>query len=181
MKRKSNLLIILLLCIVLILVLYFFIKKLNYNKDNEIIVSNDNSTYLYENVSSSNFAQNQENETPKLHLYTQEQLDKRSVDNVTMHIKEGTLSNTGVTLVITDNNEASFLYGHDYVIEKKENGEWKRLKALNDTVILSLDAFTVGYDKTAVFNIDWTDRYGVLKSGEYRILKSFLSAEFTIK
>lgn len=49
---------------------------------------------------------------------------KISQNDVTMTIKDGTLTNSGATLVLINNSDKSFQYGNPYEIEikKKENG-----------------------------------------------------------
>ena len=45
---------------------------------------------------------------------------KISQNDVSMSIKDGTLSNTGVTLVLTNNSDKDFQYGNPYEIEIKK-------------------------------------------------------------
>ena len=42
-----------------------------------------------------------------------------NLDNVTMEIKQGTLTKTGVTIIITDNNVNPYTYGMWFRIDKK--------------------------------------------------------------
>ena len=49
---------------------------------------------------------------------------KISQNDVTMTIKEGTLTNKSATLVLTNNSDKNFEYGNPYEIEVKKDDEW---------------------------------------------------------
>lgn len=67
-------------------------------------------------------------------------LRNRTVDNVTMRIKEETVSKTGTTFIVMDKNEASCGYSDEYRIDRKLFGIWvpviplSKKKALIDLV-----------------------------------------------
>lgn len=110
--------------------------------------------------------------------------------DVSMAIKENTLTNTSATVIITDTSSRNNVYGNSYKIEKKENGLWTELKPKNEMNFTSI-GYVVGEDHTLEFNINWEYFYGKLDSGEYRILKDtseagegtnhYITAEFVIK
>ena len=52
---------------------------------------------------------------------------KISQNDVTMTIKEGTLTNRSATLVLTNNGDKNFQYGDPYEIEIKKDGEWHKI------------------------------------------------------
>lgn len=107
--------------------------------------------------------------------------------DITMTIKEGTLTRTSATVIIKDNNKEHG-YGESYSIEKNENGEWKSVKQIGEYFI-NMITWSTGITGKLNFNIDWSKRYGELENGEYRIVKSVstsegkreLYAEFTIE
>lgn len=95
------------------------------------------------------------------------------LENVTMVIKDGTLTKTGATIVITDLSGDDNTYGKDFRIDKKENNKWKKL----DVVVKGNYGFhMVGYevneDNILEMKIDWNWLYGKLDTGEYRLVKS---------
>ena len=51
---------------------------------------------------------------------------KISQNDVTMTIKDGTLTNSGATLILTNNSDKNFQYGTSYEIEIKKDGEWHK-------------------------------------------------------
>ncbi len=122
---------------------------------------------------------------------TSEEIDKlmseRSIDKVDMKIKEGTLTNKGVTIIITDRNELPYSYGETYKIERLENREWKSLPEgyySGDDI-----AYIIGRDGKTEMNLNWEEYYKKLEKGKYRILmqvipgddNTIISTEFEIK
>lgn len=96
-----------------------------------------------------------------------------SMDNVTIEIKQGTLTKTGVTVIITDNNVNPYTYGMWFRIDKKiGNDDWKELKPIGtDISIFTEVAYVVGKNKKLELNQDWSKYYGALETGEYRLVK----------
>lgn len=112
-------------------------------------------------------------------------------EGVSMVIKRGTLTRRGATVVITDVSGKDNIYGEEYRIDKKVDGEWKEL----DVVVEGNYAWnSIGYsvdeDNTLELKINWEWLYGKLEGGEYRIVKDtsvalenekhYFSAEFRI-
>lgn len=93
-------------------------------------------------------------------------------DDISMYIKEGTLTNRSVTVIINDNSDRENIYGASYKIEKEENGIWIELESKNEMVFNSI-GYIVNEDNTLEFDIDWEYFYGKLKNGKYRLLKDF--------
>lgn len=107
-------------------------------------------------------------------------------NEITMIIKEGTLTRTSATVIVEDSNKEHF-YGENYSIEKSEDGGWKSLKQIGVYIfnMISVRSITGKLN----FNLDWSERYGELENGKYRIVKSVhtpegektVYAEFTIE
>lgn len=116
---------------------------------------------------------------------------KISQNDVTMTIKDGTLTNKSVTLILTNNSDRKIQYGSPYEIEIKKNGEWHKINAeLNFT----LQLFILESKEKNEFELNFEDGYGKLPSGTYRVIKKidkekedglfdsfYVSTEFTIK
>lgn len=113
-------------------------------------------------------------------------------EDISMIIKEGTLSRTGATVIITDVSGKDNVYGQEYRIDKKENGKWKELDVIVEGDYgWNLIGYSVGEDNKLELEQNWEWLYGSLEDGEYRIVKStsepseetkyYFSAEFTIK
>lgn len=112
----------------------------------------------------------------------------RTIDNVEMKIKDGTLTRTSATIVIEDKNEEPYGYGEWFRIDKNENGEWKELEAIDENYSFTDIAYIPREDGTSEINVNWGDLYGELENGEYRLVKelygdetNYIYAEFTIE
>lgn len=116
---------------------------------------------------------------------------KVSQNDVIMTIKDGTLTNKSVTLILTNNSDRKIQYGSPYEIEIKKNDEWYKINAkLNFTLPL----FILESKKKNEFKLNFEEGYGKLSSGTYRVIKKidkekedglfdsfYVSTEFTIK
>lgn len=112
-------------------------------------------------------------------------------NDVIMTIKDGTLTNKSVTLVLANNSDKKIQYGSSYEIEIKKNDEWHKINAkLNFT----LQLFILESKEKNEFELNFEDGYGKLPSGTYRVIKKidkekedgvfdsfYVAAEFTIK
>jgi hypothetical protein len=115
-------------------------------------------------------------------------------DGVNMTVKKGTVSSTKLTLVFKNNSRSQCIYGEDFSLEKKINGEWYQVPV---TIKGNYGFNSIGYNLASGDEkekaMDWGWLYGNLNRGEYRIVKSILdfraagnydtynlAAEFTI-
>lgn len=114
------------------------------------------------------------------------------LENVSMKIKDGTLTKTGATVIITDTSNLDHTYGVEYRLEKFENNEWIKLKMKPETYAWTLVGYFVDENNELEMEHDWDYLYGELESGHYRLVKNLslqegeqmvtheFSAEFTI-
>lgn len=93
---------------------------------------------------------------------------KISQNDVTMTIKDGTLTNSGATLVLINNSDKSFQYGNPYEIEIKKEGEWHKI---NVELNFTMPAFQLSARENNEIEINWENGYGKLEKGTYRIIK----------
>lgn len=91
--------------------------------------------------------------------------------DITLSIKEDTLTNTGVTLLLTNNTDKTYSYGNPFWIEKEQDGKWYKLKA-KEGIAFTLPAYGIKSGEVKKWDLDWEDMYGKLTSGTYRIIKS---------
>ena len=89
-------------------------------------------------------------------------------NDVKMSIKDGTLTNTGATLVLTNNSDKNFQYGNPYEIEIKKDGEWHKI---NVELTFTMPAFQLSARENKEIEINWENGYGKLAKGTYRIIK----------
>lgn len=112
-------------------------------------------------------------ELEKNHIYVEEKIEDRDTEKVNIEVKEDSISKSGVTIVVTDENKKIYTWDDFYTIEQKIDGNWKKVKSIKN--IKDKKDYVVNYnvDKNnqIIFEIDWTPYYGELSSGIYRIVK----------
>ena len=100
-----------------------------------------------------------------------------TLEGVTMNIKENTLTKSGATIIITDNNKTKYTYEEYYKLEKRIDHIWYELKPKSD-VIFNEMGYLVDDNNELEMNIDWSKTYGNLTSGKYRIIKRIYDGEY---
>ncbi len=91
--------------------------------------------------------------------------------NLKISLKENSLSNVGLTMVLENVSDRNLEYGTPYSIEKYEDGYWKNAQTINE-LFFTMQAFGLNKGETKEININWKNGYGKLK-GKYRIVKDF--------
>ena len=100
-----------------------------------------------------------------------------TLKNVTMNIKDNTLTKSGATIIITDNNKVKYTYEEYYKLEKRIDHIWYELKPSGD-VLFNEMGYLVDDNNELEMNIDWSKSYGNLTSGKYRIIKRIYDGEY---
>ena len=95
----------------------------------------------------------------------------RSPENVQIKVIDDTISENGITIVITDNNKTPYNWGENYKIEQKNNDIWEEIKP-NKNVIVNSVNYNVDENNQITYRINWNEYYGTLEKGIYRIVKS---------
>ena len=115
--------------------------------------------------------------------------DLNLAENIAMKIKDGSLTNTGATVIITDlsGNENVDLINRKFKIDYKKNEKWYRLesKIKNEVTVRTSDNTMENGDNAYTQEINWEKYYGKLDKGHYRIVKEvkadlYIVAEFDI-
>lgn len=99
--------------------------------------------------------------------------------DITLAVKEDSLTDTGLILLITNETSDTFTYGYEYGLEVKQDDQWYRLK-----IKMAVPAIAVflkeGPGSTEEFHVRWNK--GDVSEGNYRIVKDIgkytLAAEF---
>lgn len=133
-------------------------KENSVSKDYNILITN---SYTIEGIEASSTTNSSETID----------LQNRNIENVTVEIIEDTITKSGATVVITDNNEIPYSWDENfYRIEKKINGNWQDINSNKP-----MDSLLIGYlrneNNQIKFNINWSSDYGTLDAGTYRILE----------
>ena len=89
-----------------------------------------------------------------------------------MEINKETVSKTGLTVVITDYNEEPFGWGPGYEVLKLVNNEqWIPVES-KVPMIFNEIAYVLDENKQWEYKIDWTNFYGELEPGTYKLKKT---------
>lgn len=115
---------------------------------------------------------------------------KITENDVSLSIKENTLTTSSATLILKNNSNTEIQYGNSYEIEIKHNKKWYKL---DGEMYFTLPLFFLEPNKTVELEVNWEDGYKKLKKGTYRIIKEikiekenntfdsfYVAAEFTI-
>lgn len=111
------------------------------------------------------------NENIYVNLSLDDDTELNELEHVSMSIKEGTLTNTSATIVITDYSGGKYIYGDPFRIDKKENGTWSEVNGACDNCAFNMMAYGPDINGILTFDLDWNRMYGKLLPGRYRIVK----------
>lgn len=121
-------------------------------------------------------------------LITTESDVKIENSNVTLKVREETLTNKGATFVLENNRRDIIDYTLAYEIEAKRDNKWYKLGIINEFVE---EIYEVDAKSTDQIIVDWENTYLKLPKGEYRLVKEisvpstlelfYVAGEFTIK
>jgi len=64
--------------------------------------------------------------------------------------------------------------GAAYWLEKEENGSWERVPTISDEIVWFADTYTIETNVETEIPVDWSNLYGELGQGKYRIGKEVL-------
>lgn len=117
-----------------------------------------------------------------------------SFEGVSMTVKDGTVSATGLTLEFDNTTDSECIYGEYYILEKKIEGNWFQVHAsFKGEYAFDSIGYILEPHGESEWTSDWEWLYGSLEPGEYRIVKDildfrgtgdydkyFLAAEFTL-
>lgn len=121
-------------------------------------------------------------------LITTESDVKIENSNVTLKVREETLTNKGATFVLENNRKDIIDYTLAYEIEAKRDNKWYKLGIIAEFVE---EIYEVDAKSTDQIIVDWEKTYLKLPKGEYRLIKEisvpstlelfYVAGEFTIK
>ena len=172
--------------LIILVAIFFYIREYkntkNKNTNNyNFIKSNENT------ITNNNTIINNGNNIPNNNDV--QGLKERSIKNVKMEIKEGTLNKDGASIIIKDTNLYPFSYGYWFKIEKKVNNNWQEPKIINHEYTFPALGFNINNTGKFETNVKWIDLYGALDKGTYRLIKKvydnegseiYFSVEFNI-
>ena len=94
-------------------------------------------------------------------------------DEVSLMIKEKTLTKKGATFLLKNNTDKDYAFGMEYIIESKEGNRWEELETITGAPLTWNEiAYILKAHEEREITIDWSDGYGELKIGDYRLVKT---------
>lgn len=117
-----------------------------------------------------------------------------TLKGVNLNIEKDSITPTGVTLILKNDNAREYQYGSYYCVEEKKGDDWIELPYISKEEVGWDDiAYIIPAKQSSEEKVDWEWLYGYLEEGEYRITKVIydfraagdydtyaLSAEFAI-
>lgn len=98
-----------------------------------------------------------------------------SYDDLTVSIKEDSVTASGLTLVFHNSGDKEYHYGSYYHLDRKEDSSWVRLPYEYDgegEIGWTEEAYPVMKDTDSIWEVNWEWLYSKLTAGEYRIVKN---------
>ena len=98
----------------------------------------------------------------------EESLIESKTKDVTLSVKEETLTNTGSTFIFKNSSNKNYGHGSSWEIETKKDGKWHKID-----VVLNFNSMSFGLNagEQKELNINWENSYGKLPKGTYRFVK----------
>ena len=109
-------------------------------------------------------------------VYTLGEKSDTKINNIYVKIEATNISNTKVTLTMTNLTNDDYYYGNPFTIEVEKDGEWYKMIAPED-LVFTMPAYTLKAKEQRKFvNHKWyfscdSPGYGKLPKGHYRIVK----------
>lgn len=101
-------------------------------------------------------------------------------EDITMEIKEGTLTKTGATIVITDLSGKNNIFSKEFRIDQKRGGKWYTLKDKNKNEVDVMPG-QKEEGKKLEQELNWEKNYGTLSDGYYRIVKKINNKDIVVE
>jgi len=118
-----------------------------------------------------------------------------TLDKVDIEIKKETLTRKSATIIVTNKTDSPIAFDEGYRIDKREGGQWSKVKTKNRNNIVGTILNEVKGKGSIEEKVNWSELYGTLRKGNYRIVKeiygpqiidgfsiqNYIAVEFTIK
>lgn len=104
-------------------------------------------------------------------------LNKWDASKVSIKIKEGSVTNEGATIIITDKNDNPISWGVDFLVEVKKDDKWELAPQMAQVSWIEI-AMMPNENGITEINCSWKALYDKLESGTYRIVKNYYSQQY---
>lgn len=107
--------------------------------------------------------------------YIKDQMMNDQRIQLLISVRPDSINSTDITLIYQNVSEVDrYEYGDTYGIEKNAGSGWESVEPIQEIASLATIYYVLP-GESAVDVIDWSEKYGSLPSGEYRIVKWFES------
>jgi len=117
-----------------------------------------------------------------------------SLEGVVLEVKENTVTNTGLTIILKNVTPNEYTYGNSFWVEEKVESGWCKVPYVTEgNFVFNAIGHILGENSVREQEIGWKWLYGELSPGHYRIVKDilylrspgdydefYISTEFTI-
>lgn len=145
---------------------YFYTVNWQKNSDTKNIESKE------KNVMEAVFDEEEINRTEPAFKEEPPRETTKYIENVWMEIKEGTLTRSGATIIIYDNNTEHFRYHEKFRIEKYTENGWELLPFLYPDIGFNEIGTSPAKESPIEMQQNWERYFGELSNGKYRLVKS---------
>ena len=82
-----------------------------------------------------------------------------NIDDVSMTVKEGTVSPTGLTVVLENNSDVELIYSEDFLLEKNINGKWYEVPVIVESYGFDDIGYILASGEIGEWNVEWSWLY----------------------
>lgn len=123
----------------------------------------------------------------KIDKCTENENQRIYIEGTTVDVLMSTVSSKSASVLIQERNEFAN-WEHKYKLQRKVSNSWRDLEIISqlEEIYYNMEVYQFQYDPISIFEIDWSNIYGNLTDGIYRIVqyddtnKEFYSNEFEI-
>lgn len=149
-------------------------NKIQYSEEDNIISKQEEYKFLYE----CDFQYTQEDMYEKLNEYFVYRSELMETEKyITLLLHEDTLTPSGASFEIVNTSGIDGYSGETYHIEKYKENQWKMCDYISDNVGFQDMRWNVNDGISYSFAVDWSNIYGRLDNGSYRLVKDVSFSE----
>lgn len=103
--------------------------------------------------------------------YSNKQLaELKTIEDITMTIKENSLTDSSAVIVITNNTETDYFTDKKFRIDRNIEGKWYEM-SMKEDMVTTMESLNIISGDSLELDLYWERYYGNLGPGKYRIVK----------
>lgn len=97
---------------------------------------------------------------------------------LTSSISNSSAGEAGITIIYANQTNKELTYGEAFVIEEQIGGSWHQIPYLDEDGVAFIEiAYLLPAGEDREWRVSWSNIYGPLDSGDYRLVKEFIGVE----